>query len=175
VDDLTVRPIGFLRTPFTRVDDMPIQPSGARGVAGSIEILPQYLDGLADLDGYSHIIVLYHFHRAPGARLKVKPFLDDVERGVFSTRAPCRPNPIGLSLVRLIRVDGPTVHIADIDALDGTPVLDIKPYVPDFDAALEVRLGWLERLIAEAGVCRSDARFSGGEPGVHPPECGEPG
>jgi tRNA-Thr(GGU) m(6)t(6)A37 methyltransferase TsaA len=142
--EIVYRPIGFVHSPFTVSDGTPIQPSRARNVRGSVEIEPEFIDGLADLDGFSHIILLCHFHRARPCRLRVVPYLDDEERGLFATRAPSRPNPIGLSIVRLLGVDGGTLSIADLDLLDHTPVLDIKPYVGEFDERPDARFGWLE-------------------------------
>jgi tRNA-Thr(GGU) m(6)t(6)A37 methyltransferase TsaA len=108
-------------------------------------LLPEYEAGLQDLDGFSHIILLYYFHHAdPGFELSVTPFLDDEPKGLFATRYPCRPNPIGLSVVRLVRREGRVLHVEGIDVLDGTPLLDIKPYVPSFDAPPDATLGWLE-------------------------------
>lgn len=141
---LTLCPIGVIHTPHTRAEDTPIQPVFAQGVQGRAEILPEHAEGLQDLDGFSHIWLLYWFHQAGPARLTVRPFLQDVEHGVFATRAPTRPNPIGLSLVRLVRREGCILYLEDVDVLDGTPLLDIKPYVPRFDCRTDVRTGWLE-------------------------------
>ena len=153
-------PIGTIRSPFTNPEGMPIQPAGATGVKGSVEVLSAYEDGLQDLDGFSHIILLYQFHRSRGFKLKVVPFMDTVLRGVFATRAPKRPNPIGLSVVRLERIEGRVLHVEGVDILDGTPLLDIKPYVPDFDGQAEVRTGWLEQAKKKAQDKRSDGRFA---------------
>jgi tRNA-Thr(GGU) m(6)t(6)A37 methyltransferase TsaA len=152
-------PIGTIRTPFAAIDGMPIQPSGARDVAGKVILNAQYEDGLCDLADFSHLILLYHFHLSNGFSLKVKPFLDTVERGLFSTRAPRRPNPIGLSIVRLAGIDGCILHLLDVDVVDGTPLLDIKPYVPAFDIRSDVRAGWLERCQEKSESLRSDRRF----------------
>lgn len=157
METLTCTPIGVLRTPYAELKDMPIQPSGARGVEGTAEMDPAYAAGLQDLAGFSHLILLYHFHRAPAPALLVRPFLDDCERGVFATRAPCRPNAIGLSVVRLLGVEGHVLRLADVDMLDGSPLLDIKPYVPAFDAPGDCRTGWLEG--RNGDECRSDSRF----------------
>jgi tRNA-Thr(GGU) m(6)t(6)A37 methyltransferase TsaA len=124
-----------------------------------VDVLSEYAEALADLDGFSHIILLCHLHRSTGFRLKVVPFLDTVERGLFATRAPRRPNPIGLSVVRLVRVDGCTLHIAELDLLDGTPVLDIKPYVGDFDQRPGARFGWLEEARKHHADVVADDRF----------------
>ncbi len=159
---LTCTPIGIIRTPFKTIEDMPIQPTGARGVAGSVELRPGLAPGLKDLEGFSHLILLYHFHKVSGYDLEVVPFLDDTPRGLFSTRAPRRPNPIGLSVVRLTSVEGSTLRLEDIDVLDRTPLLDIKPFVPAFDAPTAERTGWLEGCLEEAVSRRSDHRFAGG-------------
>lgn len=160
-------PIGVIRTPFRRLEDMPIQPSGADGVAGRVELEDSLAEGLDDLDGFSHVLLLYHLHRSKGYELKVVPFLDHVERGLFATRAPRRPCPIGISVVRLVRVAGPVLHVENVDMLSGTPLLDIKPYVPDFDRPGEIRTGWLEKARRRAKEARSDGRFAPG--GDDPP------
>ena len=123
---------------------MPIQAVAAEGVKGSIVLAPGYGDGLRDIDGFSHLIVVYHFHLARNPSQTVRPLLDDEPRGVLGTRAPRCPNPIGISIVRLIRVEGLTLHIEDVDVVDGTPLLDIKPYVPAFDVRNSISIGWLE-------------------------------
>lgn len=152
-------PIGIVHTPFKEIGGMPIQPSGAAGVRGTIELSPQFVEGLADLDGFSHIILLYHFHLVTSASLTVIPFLDTKPRGLFSTRAPKRPNPIGISIVKLTGVEGNILSVENIDVLDGTPLLDIKPYVPEFDHHAEVRLGWIEKAKGGSREKRSDERF----------------
>jgi tRNA-Thr(GGU) m(6)t(6)A37 methyltransferase TsaA len=139
---ISYRPIGVIHSPFPDTEGVPIQPAGAVGVRGMIELLPEYVEGLRDLDGFSHVILLYHFHLVEQAKLSVVPFLDCQPRGVFATRAPTRPNPIGLSVVRLLGVEGNVLHIENVDIVDGTPLLDIKPYVPEFDARTEVQTGW---------------------------------
>lgn len=157
---VTCNPIGMIYTPFKSLEDMPIQPAGARGVEGTIVLRPGLASGLRDLDGFSHLILIYHFHKAVGHDLEVVPFLDKTPRGLFATRAPRRPNPIGLSVVRLMRVEGETVHVEDIDVLDTTPLLDLKPYVPAFDTPEgRVRTGWLEQSGSRARQVRSDDRF----------------
>ena len=136
--------IGLIRSPFTGRDQTPIQPYRSRA-AGWVEVLPENGPGLQDLDGFSHVILLYFFHHSePGYDLTVTPFLDDRPKGLFATRYPRRPNPIGLSVVQLVRCEGQVLHVDGIDVLDGTPLLDIKPYVPPFDAFPEATLGWLE-------------------------------
>jgi len=157
--EIVYRQIGVIHSPWQEVQGMPIQSPGAAGVMGCIEVAPEYVEGLKDLDGFSHIILLYHFHRVKEFQLTVTPFLDKETRGVFSTRAPKRPNPIGLSIVRLLDVAGNFLHVEGIDTLDGTPLLDVKPYVPEFDARAEVRVGWLSRAKGRVQTKRSDDRF----------------
>jgi tRNA-Thr(GGU) m(6)t(6)A37 methyltransferase TsaA len=139
--EFVMRPIGEIHTPFIDKRDTPIQASRSTAM-GQVEVYPAYSDGLRDLDGFSHIILLYAFHRSDDYALIVTPFLDDQERGLFATRYPERPNPIGLSIVRLLIVHDQLLDIAGVDMLDGTPLLDIKPYVPDFDMPADVRTGW---------------------------------
>jgi len=135
-------PIGVIHTPHIDSAKTPIQPCYARGIEGTIEIYPAHEEGLSDLEGFSHIILLFHLHRAKPPNLTVIPFLEDHPRGVFATCSPTRPNPIGLSVVRLTRREGRTLHICDVDILDGTPLLDIKPYVERFGVEGPVRNGW---------------------------------
>ena len=156
---MEMKPIGVIHTPFTKTEGMPIQPTGAGGVKGTVEVLPEFVDGLQDLEGFSHVILLYVFDRSVGFKLKVVPFLDKVPRGLFATRAPKRPNPIGLSVVKLEKIDGPVLHIEGVDILDETPLLDIKPYVPVFDEPTPCRTGWLEDVDGVVRDKRSDDRF----------------
>ena len=157
--EIAFTPIGIIHSPFVELEGMPIQPAGAAGVTGTVEVFEAYRAGLRDLDGFSHIILLYQFHRSQGFKLHVTPFMDSEPRGLFATRAPKRPNPIGLSVVRLDRVEGHVLHIRNVDILDGTPLLDIKPYVPEFDAQVEVKTGWLDKARATVSSRRSDDRF----------------
>jgi len=157
--DITYQPIGIIKTPFRTIGGMPIQPAGAKRVRGSVVVFPEFSEGLRDLDGFSHIILLYHFHRANKTKLVVTPFMDTQPRGIFSTRAPSRPNPIGLSIVKLIGIEGNTLHIENVDTLDGTPLLDIKPYVPEFDHFPVETIGWLQRARGEVKGKKSDSRF----------------
>ena len=158
-DVVTFRPIGLIRTPFERPEGMPVQPMAARGVRGTIELDPAYVEGLADLDGFSHLTLLYHFHRVGEARLTVVPFLDDRPHGLFATRSPARPNPIGLSTVHLIGISGSTLEIEDVDILDGTPLLDMKPYVAPLDDRPGARIGWYEGRLTDIANARADDRF----------------
>ena len=145
MDKITYHPIGIIHSPHKDPKGTPIQPTAAQGIPGTVEIHPRFSEGLQDMEGFSHIILLYHFDRVTETKLKVKPFLDDEIRGVFATRAPVRPNPIGLSIVRLVRVEGNILHVEDVDVLDGTPLLDIKPYVDKFDTRNSDKQGWLEK------------------------------
>jgi len=160
MESVIYRPIGVIRSPFPKPRGAPIQPAGARGVAGRVELRPEFEPGLRDLEGFSHLILIYHFHLARGYDLEVVPFLDQESRGLFATRAPRRPNPVGLSVVRLVRIEGPALEVEDVDVVDGTPLLDLKPYVPGFDAPEKVRCGWLEERAGAAGRIRADERFA---------------
>jgi len=156
---IRLKPIGIIHTPFHEKRGMPIQPAGAKGISGTVEVFEEYADGLADIDGFSHVILLYHFHEAGPVSMKVVPFMDKEKRGLFATRAPARPNPIGLSIVELEKVEGTSFTVSGIDVLDGTPLLDIKPYVPEFDNREKVRTGWLKTVSHRVGRTRSDDRF----------------
>ena len=151
--------IGVIRTPFTKSEGMPIQPAGGIGVKGTVEVFEEYRPGLKDLDGFSHIVLLYHLHRSRGFELHVVPFMDSELRGVFATRAPKRPNPIGLSVVQLNSIENGVLRVQNLDILDGTPLLDIKPYVPEFDGQTDVRMGWLERARNSVRDKKADDRF----------------
>ena len=159
-DQIQYHPIGVIRSPFTDPVGMPIQPAGAQGVVGKVEIHPEYVPGLEDLESFSHIILLYHFHLSKGYRLTAKPYMDDEPHGIFAIRAPNRPNPIGLSVVRLIKVEGASLEIEGVDIVDGTPLLDIKPFVPAFDVPQVESVGWLEKSGDRVRSRRSDARFT---------------
>lgn len=142
--EFSMRPIGVIRSPFTDKNQMPIQPSRSPAI-GQVEVAAEFAEGLQDMEGFSHLILLYVFHCSVGYTLRVKPFLDNRQRGLFATRYPCRPNPIGLSIVRLLERQVNTLIIAGVDVLDGTPLLDIKPYVPEFDAQTNVQTGWYDQ------------------------------
>ena len=139
----TFQPIGLIHSPFTEKKQTPIQPSRSQAV-GRVEIFPKFADGLQDLEGFSHIFLLYVFHQSEGYNLKVRPFLDDEDHGLFATRYPYRPNPIGLSVVHLLARRDNILEIGSVDVLDGTPLLDIKPYVPAFDVYTQTHIGWYE-------------------------------
>ena len=142
--EFVMRPIGVIHSPFTDKSQTPIQPTRSQAI-GRVEVFPEFAGGMQDLDEFSHIILLYAFHCSSGYLLQVKPFLDDQLRGLFATRHPCRPNPIGLSVVRLLARRENFLDIEGVDILDGTPLLDIKPYVPDFDVRTDVKTGWYAR------------------------------
>jgi len=158
--EIRYKPIGVIHSPFTKVEGMPIQPPGAAGVVGTVKLLAKYGKGLQDIDGFSHIILIYHLHRSKGISLTVVPFLDTVAHGIFATRSPRLPNPIGISVVKFIRREKNILHIEDVDIIDGTPLLDIKPYVPTFDGRRTKRLGWLTKNVHRVKRMRSDRRFS---------------
>ncbi|MCP4202684.1 MAG: tRNA (N6-threonylcarbamoyladenosine(37)-N6)-methyltransferase TrmO [bacterium] len=159
MESIIYKPIGVIRSPFLEPRNVPVQPAAARGIEGSVEILPEFREGLADLEGFSHIVLVYHFHMTRGFSLLVKPFLDDELRGVFATRAPRRPNPIGLSVVRLVAIDATTVHVRDVDIVDRTPLLDVKPHVPEIEPGGPHALGWLSDRVGKLAAARSDDRF----------------
>ena len=160
LDPIVMTPIGVIHTPFKEVRDTPIQPLGGQGVRGSIVLDPAYAEGLADVDGFSHLTLVYCFDRIHAPALRVVPFMDTQERGIFATRAPKRPNRIGLSTVRLRSVQGCVLEIEDVDMLDGTPLLDIKPYFRAFDVFPDAVSGWAEAHQDKAGDVRSDGRFA---------------
>ena len=143
---IVYQPIGVIRSEHTKPGDTPVQPAYAKGCRGRAEVFAEYADGLRDLEGFSHVYLIYHLHRADPAKLIVKPFLQDMERGVFATRAPCRPNAIGLSIVELVRRVGNVLHLDGVDVLDGTPLLDIKPYTAKFDCIATTRNGWQDEV-----------------------------
>ena len=154
------KPIGVIHTQFKSLEGMPIQPAGALFVRGTVNVFPEYVEGLRDLDGFSHVMLLYHLHQAAEPKLVVTPFMNSQPRGVFATRAPTRPNPIGLSVVKLSKIEGSTLDVENVDILDGTPLLDIKPYVPEFDHHSADRVGWLEKAKGIVQNKKADDRFS---------------
>ncbi|MCP4141503.1 MAG: tRNA (N6-threonylcarbamoyladenosine(37)-N6)-methyltransferase TrmO [Chloroflexi bacterium] len=152
-------PIGVIHSPFTELSGMPIQPTSKSSARGYLEIYPEFAKGLKDLDGFSHIYLIYHLHKARQAKLTITPFLDTKPHGVFATRAPNRPNPIGLSLVKLERISGNKVYVAQLDILNKTPLLDLKPYIPAFENRENIRTGWLEKKSEKVRKTKSDRRF----------------
>ena len=156
----SIEPIGTIRSPFSEAAGTPIQPVMAQDERGSVEIDPHYTEGLADLEGFDRIWLLYWFDRAKPCKLTVKPYMDDATHGLFSTRAPCRPNPIGLSSVRLLAIEDNVLQVAGIDVLDGTPLIDIKPYAPRFDHYPVERSGWLDTASRKhESAVQADERF----------------
>ena len=156
---ITYQPIGIIHTSFSNIEGMPIQPAGAADIRGTVEIFEEYSKGLKDLNGFSHIILIYHFHQAQSVELIVTPFLDTIPHGVFSTRAPNRPNPIGLSVIRLLKIEQNILHIENVDILNDTPLLDLKPYVPEFDQHPGACIGWLKEAKGRVRNKKSDDRF----------------
>lgn len=157
--EIKYSPIGIIRSPFKEPKGTPIQSSGATGVEGSVQVFPEYAEGLKDLEGFSHVILLYHFHLSKKPSLVVKPYMDEKPHGVFATRAPSRPNAIGISVVRLVRIENNMLHVKELDIVDKTPLLDIKPYVPDFDVIDVEKTGWLEKNVHKLRILKDDGRF----------------
>ena len=155
---ISISPIGIVHSSFAGPQGMPIQAAFS-DAAGTLEIYPEYVDGLRDIEGFDYLILLYRFHLANKEPLRVTPFLDDEPRGVFATRAPTRPNRIGFSVVRLLKVAGNVLDIGNVDIVSGTPVIDIKPYVPAFDSRVECRIGWLAKKLGGAAAVRADGRM----------------
>ena len=156
---ITYTAIGVIRSPFTTLAGMPIQTVAATDVAATVELDPRYAAGLRDIDGFSYLLLITHLHLMQGFALEVTPFMDTQPHGVFATRSPRRPNPIGLSIVRLVRVEGATLHIAEVDLVDGTPVLDIKPYVPQLDDRAAEHTGWFAENVHKVHQVRADDRI----------------
>ncbi len=159
--EITLQPIGIIRTPHKDIHNMPIQPIAAKEIRGEIEIFPEFIAGLKDLDGFSHITLIYYFHKIKGYELQVVPFMDTEKRGIFACKAPKRPNAIGTSTVKLISVHNNLLTIEEVDMLDGTPLIDIKPFYPRYDNRENVSIGWLEKNneISVSNM-KSDDRFS---------------
>jgi len=160
MNEIKYKPIGVIHSPFKEPKGTPIQPAGAKGIEGMVEVFPEYAEGLKDVEGFSHIILIYHFHLSKRSLLKVKPYMDNEARGVFAMRGPSRPNPIGISIVRLVRIEENILYIQDVDIVDGTPLLDIKPYVPEFDIREVEKTGWLEKNVHKLPTSKDDGRFT---------------
>ena len=160
MSEVVYRPIGVVHSPFKEPQDVPIQSVAARGIMGHVEVAGEYVEGLRDVEGFSHLILIYHCHLAQDYSLLVRPFLDERLHGVFSTRAPSRPNPIGVSVVRLTKIEKNLLHIQDVDIIDGTPLLDIKPFVPEFDQRKAEKIGWLTEKVDKLHSSRDDGRFA---------------
>ena len=160
MNEIKYKPIGVIHSPFKEPKGTPIQPAGAKGTKGIVEIFPEYAEGLKDIEGFSHIILLYHFHLSKESTLIARPYMDNETHGVFAMRGPSRPNPIGISVVRLAKVEGKMLHIRDVDIVDGTPLLDVKPYVPEFDIREVERIGWLEENVGKLSTSKDNGRFT---------------
>ena len=161
----TFRAIGIIHSPFQEPAQTPIQPVYAGDVRGQVEVFPEYAEGLQDLEGFSHVHLIYVFDRVGEMKLRVKPYLQDVEHGIFAARSPTRPNPIGMSIVRLIGREAAMLHVAELDILDGTPLLDIKPFSSQFDLREGARAGWMEQ------VDEATAWQRGRRAGRNPDQC----
>ena len=144
MDKWTIQPIGYVRSSYTDTGQVPKGLGTKHTMEGTLEVLPEYDRGLQDIEGFSHLFILWVFHKSQGYELTGKPPTDDRPHGVFTTRSPRRPNAIGLTIVRLERVEKNRLFIKGVDMLEGTPVLDIKPYIPRIDAYPESRTGWAE-------------------------------
>jgi len=160
MEKIKYEPIGIIHSPFKESKGTPIQPPAAKGIDGTVEVFAKYAEGLNDIEGFSHVILVYHFHLSKKSSLKAKPYMDNKVHGVFAMRGPSRPNPIGISIVRLVRIEENILHIQDVDIIDGTPLLDIKPYVPEFDRREAERIGWLEENVNKLSKSRDDGRFT---------------
>ncbi len=152
MDKIELTPIGIIHTPYLEPRDMPIQGRFEEDVEGWIELRQEYVPGLRDLDGFSHAILIYYFHRSDAERLEASPFLEPEARGIFAIRSPHRPNHLGFSIVRIQRIEGNRLYFTEVDMLNETPLLDIKPYVEYFDRRDEVKSGWLDRHFADGGI-----------------------
>ena len=160
MEKILYRPIGIIRSDHKKPEEVPIQPVFADGCRGRAEIFPEYAEGLSDLEGFSHIYLVFHLHKAGPVKLRVTPFLDTLERGLFSTRAPVRPNPIGLSIVELLSIEGMVLHLNGVDILDGTPLLDIKPYTARFDCIRNTRNGWQDTIGEKTAQVRGKRNYN---------------
>ena len=156
---LTYKSIGVVHSPFKEPKNVPIQATASKVTAGTLEIYPDYTEGLRDLDDFSHLILLYHFHIIKDGTLMVKPFLDAQLHGVFATRSPARPNKVGISIVRLTRIENNILYVQDVDIIDETPLIDIKPFVPEFDCRKTTKIGWYSGKIGKLEVIKDDGRF----------------
>ena len=159
MDKIIYKSIGIIYSAFDKPNGTPIQPTAAKGIKGTVEIFPGYVDGLKDLENFSHIYLIFNFHLSKKSSLLVKPFMDTQAHGVFSTRASSRPNSIGLSIVELISIEKNILHISDVDIVNGTPLLDIKPYVPEFDRRETNKIGWLNKNVHKLSTSKDDGRF----------------
>ena len=160
LSEIKYKPIGIIHSPFKEPKGTPIQPTAAKGIKATVKVFQEYIEGLKDIEGFSHIFLIYHFHLSKKTTLLAKPFMDDKVHGIFAIRGPSRPNPIGISIVRLLSVNDNILKVQDVDIVDGTPLLDIKPYVPKFDVRENSKLGWLENNVQKLSESKDDGRFS---------------
>jgi len=151
---ITFTSIGTIHSPHKELAQIPIQPVFCRDMTGSVVVDAEYAEGLRELEGFSHIFLFYHFHLSHQTRLQLQPYLSDQECGIFATRAPHRPNKLGMSLVRLVDISSNILHVKDLDIADGTPLLDIKPYIRRFDSCDEVRSGWQDQIAKDVAAQR---------------------
>ncbi len=161
IEKVVFQPIGVILTPFTGPEGTPISSIAGCGVKGTVEIFPEFAEGLKDIDGFSHLVLIYYMDRVNKQGLTGIPFMDDKPHGVFAMRSPLRPNHIGISIVRLITVRENILDIEDLDILNNTPLLDIKPYIPEMDSRTECRTGWYVGNIHKMKTTRDDGRYSG--------------
>ncbi|MBN2429407.1 MAG: tRNA (N6-threonylcarbamoyladenosine(37)-N6)-methyltransferase TrmO [Deltaproteobacteria bacterium] len=148
-EKFSFKPIGFLYTPFTNPKTTPIQPLYDNDLEGTLEVNEEYVEGLKDLEGFSHIYVIYQPHATGRPKLRIKPLMQNVERGIFATRAHRRPNPLGLAVLKLEKIEGNILYVTGVDMLDGTAVIDIKPYCDRFDKVVNARGGWTQSCAEE--------------------------
>ncbi|TXT60385.1 MAG: hypothetical protein BAJALOKI2v1_110045 [Promethearchaeota archaeon] len=156
---ITYYPIGIIYSPHYKIEGTPIQPVAAKGIKGKVKVFEKYKDGLKSLELFSHLFLIYIFNKVKNIQLTTKPFLDNQEHGIFSVRAPTRPNKIGISIVRLEKIEGNILHVIDVDILDKSPLLDIKPFVPEFDNRQNATSGWMKKDEDEIESKRDDGRF----------------
>ena len=160
-EKISFESIGLIRSPHKELLKIPIQPIFCDGIEGTVILNARYVDGLKNLDGFSHIYLFYYFNKSQKTRLRLKPYLADQEHGIFATRAPHRPNKLGMSLVRLVKIEDNILHVKDLDILDGTPLLDIKPYIQRFDSRESVKSGWQDAVSNDVASVRGLRDFNG--------------
>ena len=153
-DKYVFQPIGFIYSPHKEISKTPIQPVFCNDIEGRVVLETEYADGLRGLEGFSHIYLFYYFHESKKVCLQLKPYLMDQEQGIFATRAPHRPNKLGMSLVRLVNIKDNVLHVKDIDIIDGTPLFDIKPYIKRFDSRENVKSGWQDTILDDTAISR---------------------
>jgi tRNA-Thr(GGU) m(6)t(6)A37 methyltransferase TsaA len=158
---ISLNVLGTIKTPWKTPENMPIQPTGAKGFKGTVELYPEYVEGLEDIEGFSHIILIYQLHLVSKPQLKVVPFMDTKPKGIFATRSPKRPNKIGISIVEIEKVEGNIIHVLDVDMITNSPLLDIKPFFEDFDNRVGTKKGWLtNKTNLNKTNFKSDSRFN---------------